>query len=415
MQLSEADAVSSATVLAPTARQVERRAIHAPVVACKAALRPVVSVVIPCLDEVRTIGRCVRKAYAALEEMGLACEVVVVDNGSTDGSAEIAEYEGALVVNEPRRGYGSAYLAGFGAARGRYLVMGDGDDTYDFLDVRRFLEPLMDGRADVVMGDRLRGDIRPGAMSWSHRWIGNPILSTMLRVLFRTTVSDAHCGMRAFTRAAYERMRLGAVGMEFASEMVVGALRDDLRIEEVPITYYPREGESKLQGVSDAWRHVRFMLMYSPSYLFLLPGLLLMLSGTAALGLLLSGPYAIFGRTWDYHPLLFGAAAVILGYNLALFDVLAKSYSMSAGFARDGRWLAALGRWFTVERGLIAGLLLLASGGAVELGVVLRWVASGYGRLMAVREVVAGMTLMVVGAQTVFASFLIGLMQIRRR
>jgi glycosyltransferase involved in cell wall biosynthesis len=377
--------------------------------------RPVVSVVIPCLNEVRAIATCVEKARRALAEQAVNGEVVVVDNGSSDGSAEAALRAGAEVVYEPRRGYGSAYLAGFAAARGQYFVMGDGDDTYDFQDIPRFTTPLIEGRADLVIGDRLGGDIRRGAMSWSHRWIGNPLLSGMLRLLFRTRISDAHCGMRAFTRDAWERMRLGAIGMEFASEMIVSALRERLRIAEIPITYHPRLGESKLQGFRDAWRHVRFMLLFSPSYLFLMPGLLLMISGGVIAGALLPGPRTFLGRTWDYHPLLFGASMLILGYNLVLFDVLAKAYSMAAGFAQPGRWLKGLRRSFSLERGVMAGLLLFAAGVAAELAVVAAWVRSGYGELMAVRQIVVGMALMVVGVQTLFASFLVSLMDIERQ
>jgi glycosyltransferase involved in cell wall biosynthesis len=375
----------------------------------------VVSVVIPCLNEVRAIATCVEKARRALAEQAVNGEVVVVDNGSSDGSAEAALRAGAEVVYEPRRGYGSAYLAGFAAARGQYFVMGDGDDTYDFQDIPRFTTPLIEGRADLVIGDRLGGDIRRGAMSWSHRWIGNPLLSGMLRLLFRTRISDAHCGMRAFTRDAWERMRLGAIGMEFASEMIVSALRERLRIAEIPITYHPRLGESKLQGFRDAWRHVRFMLLFSPSYLFLMPGLLLMISGGVIAGALLPGPRTFLGRTWDYHPLLFGASMLILGYNLVLFDVLAKAYSMAAGFAQPGRWLKGLRRSFSLERGVTAGLLLFAAGVAAELAVVAAWVRSGYGELMAVRQIVVGMALMVVGVQTLFASFLVSLMDIERQ
>jgi glycosyltransferase involved in cell wall biosynthesis len=376
---------------------------------------PLVSVVIPCLDEVRSIGTCVRKAIEALATMGVSAEVVVVDNGSTDGSADVACAAGAVVVHEATRGYGAAYLTGFRAGRGLYFVMGDGDDTYDFLEIPKFLSPLIDGRAELVIGDRLTGDIRPGAMSWSHRWIGNPILSGMLRLLFGTRISDSHCGMRAFTREAWERMRLGALGMEFASEMVVAALRERLRIVELPITYYPRVGESKLQGVRDAWRHTRFMLMFSPSYLFLLPGTTLVVVGTALMVALAGGPRLFFGRVWDYHPLLFGAAATILGYNLVLFDLLAKTYSVSAGFAREGQWRASLLRWFSLERGLVFGATLLLLGTLLELKIVYEWVRSGYGQLMAVRQVVVGMAVMVIGAQTVFASFLIGLMRVRHQ
>jgi glycosyltransferase involved in cell wall biosynthesis len=321
---------------------------------------------------------------------------------------------GAFVVEEPRKGYGSAYLAGFRTARGSLLVMGDGDDTYDFLDIPRLIAPLQRGEADVVIGDRLKGTILPGAMPWSHRWIGNPLLSGMLRLLFRTTISDVHCGLRAFTRQAWERMRLGALGMEFASEMVVSSLRERLRIVELPITYHPRAGESKLQSIPDAWRHIRFMLMFSPSYLFFLPGIILLVAGVALVLLLAGGPRTFFGREWDYHPLLFGAASMILGYNLILFDIVAKSYSMAAGFARREQWLGPLRRLFSLERGLLVGLALIALGGVMELLVVASWVRSGYSDLMAVREVVVGMALMVIGLQTLFASFLVGLMQVQR-
>jgi hypothetical protein len=252
-------------------------------------------------------------------------------------------------------------------------------------------------------------------MPWSHRWIGNPILSGMLRLLFRTSVSDSHCGLRAFTREAYEEMRLQTTGMELASEMVVNALRAGLKIHEIPITYHPRTGESKLDGFRDAWRHVRFMLMFSPSYLFLLPGLLLMLAGGGLMAALAGGPRSIFGHVWDWHVLIFGALALILGYNLVLFDVFAKTFSMGAGFARPMQWLGRLHRWFSLERGLAAGGLLFLAGLGLEGKIVLDWLRGGAGELMAVRGIMIGMTAMVMGAQTVFASFLVSLMLIERR
>jgi hypothetical protein len=252
-------------------------------------------------------------------------------------------------------------------------------------------------------------------MPWAHRWIGNPVLSGMLRMRFKTRVSDSHCGMRAFTREAYDRMQPRTTGMEFASEMVVNALRAGLRIEETPITYHPRAGESKLAGVSDAWRHVRFMLLFSPSYLFQLPGFVLMALGALLVTLLAAGPRTVFGHTWDYHPLLFGALALILGYSLVVFDVLAKTFSMGAGFARPQQWLRAFVERFTLERGLLLGGLILLAGLVVEVRIVLGWAASGFGPLMAVRSFVVGMAAIVIGAQTIFASFLISLMLIERR
>jgi len=375
---------------------------------------PLVSVVMPCLDEAAGVGRCVEKARRAFAAMGVPGEVVVVDNGSTDGSPEIAAAAGARVVHEPRRGYGSAYLRGFQEARGRYLVMGDADDSYDFSDLPRFVAPLLAGGCDMVMGTRLKGEILPGAMPWSHRWIGNPILSGMLKLLFRTRVSDSHCGMRAFTRVAYERMGLRTTGMEFASEIVVNALRNRLRIEEIPITYHPRQGTSKLNGLRDAWRHVRFMLLFSPSYLFQLPGLVLVLLGGLVMLALAGGPRRLFGHLWYYHPLLLGALALILGYNLILFDVLAKTFSMGAGFARPEQWLRRF-EIFTLERGLVAGGVVFLAGAALEGKIIFDWVHSGFGAMMAVRGITIGMIAMVLGLQTAFASFLVSLMLIKRR
>lgn len=376
---------------------------------------PLVSVVMPCLNEVRGVGKCVEKALRALAMMNVTGEVVVVDNGSSDGSSEVAAHAGARVVHERRRGYGAAYLRGFREARGRYLVMGDSDDSYDFLDLPRFVEPLKSETFDMVMGSRLSGNILPGAMPWTHRWIGNPILSGMLRLFFHARISDSHCGMRSFTRDALDKMHLRTQGMEFASEIVVNAIRENLKILEVPITYHPREGVSKLSSLRDAWRHVRFMLVYSPSYLFQLPGVLLALVGCILVVWLARGPRELFGHQWDYHVLLFGALSLILGYNLILFDIIAKTFSMGAGFARPRQWLQRLSELFTLERGLALGVVFFLAGFLIELKIVLDWVRSGYSQLMAVRGIVIGMTAMFLGAQTAFASFLVSLLLIKRR
>ncbi len=375
----------------------------------------VVSVVMPCLNEAGGVGKCVEKARRAIEEMGVVGEVVVVDNGSTDDSAAIAAAAGARVVHEPRRGYGSAYLRGFAEARGKYLVMGDADDTYDFTKIAEFIAPLDKDGVDMVMGTRLKGKILPGAMPWSHHWIGNPILSGMLKLLYHTRISDSHCGMRSFTREAYQRMNLRTTGMEFASEIVVSSLRAKLKIAEIPITYYPRIGESKLSGLRDAWRHVRFMLMYAPSYLFQLPGIVLSLIGAFLMVFLAGGPRALFGHTWDFHVLLFGSLSLILGYNLILFDIFAKTFSMGVGFAEPKRWLTRLTSLFSLEKGLIVGAAVFLGGLGIEAKIIYDWASRDYGELMAVRGIVIGMTALVIGAQTIFASFLISLMLIKRR
>lgn len=376
---------------------------------------PLVSIVMPCLDEEAAVGACVERALAALAAMGVSGEVVVVDNGSSDRSAEVARAAGARVVPEPRRGYGSAYLRGFEAARGRYLVMGDADGSYDFGELATFVEPLAAGECDLVMGDRLGGEILPGAMPWSHRWIGNPVLSGTLRLLFRTRISDAHCGMRSLTREAYERLALRTTGMELASEMVVSALREGLTVREIPITYHPRVGESKLIGFRDAWRHVRFMLVYSPSYLFQLPGLVLMTVGALLVLALAGGPRDLFGHRWDYHPLLFGAMALVVGYQLVLFDTFAKVFAVGAGLVRPGRWVRWVQELFSLERGLVVGGIMLLAGLGLEAKIVFDWVRTGFGEMMAVRGVVIGMTAIVLGLETVFGSFLVSLMLIPRR
>ena len=373
------------------------------------------SVVIPCLNEAGGVGICVAKAREAMSKMGVKGEVLVVDNGSTDDSVRIATEAGARVVHERRRGYGSAYRRGFQEARGRFFVMGDADDTYDFTDLARFLTPLKDGGADMVIGDRFGGEMKPGAMPWSHRWIGNPVLSGMLKLLFHTRINDSHCGMRSFTREAYRKMHLRTTGMEFASEIVVNALREGLTIQELPIDYRARVGDSKLEGISDAWRHVRFMLLYSPSFLFQLPGLVLMATGGFLVASLAGGPKEMFGRVWDYHVFLFGALGLMLGFNLVLFDVFAKTFSMGVAFAKPDRWLSLLHRLFTLERGLAIGGFLFLAGLSLEAKIVYDWAQSGYGPLMAVKGMVIGATSIVIGSQTALGSFLISLLLIERR
>ena len=371
---------------------------------------PQVSVIMPCLNEAATVATCVTKARAALERAGLSGEIVVADNGSEDGSPALAEAAGARVVAARVRGYGAAYLAGLEAARGKYLVLGDADDTYDFGAVPEFVAALKAGN-DVVLGSRFRGRILPGAMPWLHRYVGNPILSGILSVFFGRHVSDAHCGLRAMTRDAGERMRLRSSGMEFASEMVALALRHGLRVAEIPITYYPRGGESKLRSFRDGWRHLRFMLLLSPTPLFLLPGLAALLVGLAGLFVLLPGPVYVGGLMFDYHFMFVASALAILGVQLVVLGLAAKTYARGELSIRGDRWLAWLDRHFTLERGLLVGLGLVAAGLGTNAWILSSWLGAGRGQLFAVRPALLGLSLIVVGAQAVFGSFFISVLR----
>ena len=370
-----------------------------------------VSVVIPCLNEAANIEECVRRARQVLETHGLAGEVVVADNGSSDGSAELARDAGARVVQERRRGYGSAYLAGFAAAHGRYLVMLDADLTYDFGDIPRFVEQLEQG-ADLVMGDRM-DNIHPGAMPWLHRYVGNPVLTGVLNAFFRTGVKDAHCGMRAVRKEALPRLDLRTTGMEFASEMVIRASKEGLRIAEVPIEYHPRGGESKLSSFRDGWRHLRFLLVHSPTHLFILPGL-----GMAAVGLLAAltvvARIDVFGRTWDLHAEIAGALLLIVGVQVLSLGLCAHAYG-TYFMAEKDRWFDQMRARFRLEHGLLLGGAITLAGLAAATVIVAKWIDRGFGELSEQRLAVLAATLVIVGIQVVFSSFLLSILGLRRR
>ena len=370
----------------------------------------VVSVVIPCLNEEENIESCVSAALAALAAADLVGEVLVVDNDSDDRSAEIAQAAGARVIHEPRRGYGSAYLAGFAAARGAYIVMADADLTYDFNEIPRFVTALQQG-AELVMGDRM-DNIQPGAMPWLHRYIGNPILTGLLNLLFRTGVKDAHCGMRALRAEVLPRLDLRTPGMEFASEMVIRASKEKLRIEEFPIEYHPRGGESKLSSFRDGWRHLRFLLVHSPTYLFILPGLVL-----AGIGVLISvtvlGNIDILGRRWDLHALIGGSLLTILGTQVLALGLCAHAYGTYFMGEKDA-WFDAMRRRFRLEHGLALGGAITLAGLIAGVVIVVRWIDSGLGALADERTAIVAATLIIVGVQVVFSSFLLSILGLRR-
>ena len=371
----------------------------------------VVSVVIPCLNEEENIEACVLAALGALRDAGIPGEVVVADNASEDRSAELATAAGARVVAEPRRGYGSAYLAGFAAARGRYIVMGDADLTYDFAEIPRFVEKLEDG-AELVMGDRME-NIHPGAMPWLHRYVGNPVLTGILNVFFRTGVSDAHCGMRALRREVLPRLDLRTTGMEFASEMVIRAAKERLDIRQFPIEYHPRGGESKLSSFRDGWRHLRFLLVHSPTHLFMLPGAILLAIGTlVALVSLLQ--VDVFGRAWDLHTMVAGALLMIVGTQVVALGLCAHAYGTYFMNEKDP-WFDRMRGRFRLEHGLTLGGATLVAGFLLSAVIVGIWIDRGFGQLSEERLAVLAAALVIVGIQIFFTSFLLSILGLRRR
>jgi glycosyltransferase involved in cell wall biosynthesis len=371
-----------------------------------------ISVVMPCLNEADSVGICVQKALEGIRRTGLRGEVIVSDNGSTDGSPEIARLAGARVVHQAARGYGNAYLKGFAATQGRFIVMGDSDDTYDFTELEALVQPLADGTSDYVLGSRFGGKIHKGAMTWSHRYIGNPILTGVLNRFFGLKSSDAHSGMRAFTREALDRMSLCCEGMEFASEIVVKAARAELRVTEVPIQYRPRIGESKLNGVRDAWRHLRFMLLLSPKYLFIIPGLAFFLLGFIGQSALLIGNVSVGHHSLQVHFSILFALLTLAGSQAVIFGVFARTYAKSVGLDDPSPISDWVERDFSLERGLIVGALFIVAGVAIDVGILVEWIDRSLGALDAVRPAVFALTLMVLGLQFVFAAFFLSLFQV---
>jgi glycosyltransferase involved in cell wall biosynthesis len=368
------------------------------------------SVVIPCLNEAQNIEQCVSAALGAMAGAGIDGEVIVADNGSEDGSAELAELAGAHVVREPRRGYGSAYIAGFAAARGEYIVMADADLTYDFEEIPSFLAALRDG-ADMVVGDRME-NIHPGAMPWLHRYIGNPLLSRLLNVLFHTGVRDAHCGMRAFRRNRLEVLQLRTTGMEFASEMIVRAAKEKLDIREIPIEYHPRGGESKLSSFRDGWRHLRFLLLHSPNHLFILPGALMAALG-AVISLTVLAHVEVLARQWDLHTLIGGSLLLIIGVQLVGLGLCAHAYATYFMGERDA-WFDRFRERLRLEHGLMLGGAIALAGAATILVLVLDWIHRGLGSLAQERAAIFAASLLVIGIQIVFTSFLLSILGLRR-
>jgi glycosyltransferase involved in cell wall biosynthesis len=377
------------------------------------------SIVMPCLNEAETLAICIRKARAFLEASGIAGEIVIGDNGSTDGSQEIARREGARVVDVPVRGYGAALYHASVAARGRYVIMGDSDDSYDFGALAPFVEELRAGH-DLVMGNRFRGGIRPGAMPWKNRYLGNPVLTGIGRLFFRCPARDFHCGLRGYSADAFRRLDLRTTGMEFASEMVIKATLLRMRIAEVPTTLDP-DGRSRaphLRPWRDGWRHLRFMLLYSPRWLFLYPGLALMSIGLGVGAWVTGAQRIVAGVHLDVHTLLFASLALLVGHQLVLFALFTRIFAASEGLVPADERLARLFDYFNLERGLAAALAVVLTGAALLGSAVLEWRSAGFGPLEVghtMRLVIPGATLSALGVQSLFGSFFFSILGLKRR
>jgi glycosyltransferase involved in cell wall biosynthesis len=378
-----------------------------------------VTILMPCLNEAETLEACIRKARRAVEAHGLSAEIVVADNGSTDGSQAIAARLGARVVPVPDKGYGSALRGGIAAARGRYVIMGDADDSYDFTSIQPFVEQLREGR-DLVMGNRFKGGIMPGAMPWKHRWIGNPVLSAVGRLFFHCPAGDFHCGLRGFSREAYERMELRATGMEFASEMVIKASLKGMKVAEVPTVLHKdgrRTRPPHLRSWRDGWRHLRFMLLFSPRWLFLVPGLFLFAAGLLGSIGLAGGSQRIGSVVFDIHSLLVAGFLALLGYQLIVFAVFTEIFAITQGFHPSQTHLNKLFRYVKLEVGVVAGLVMTLAGTVLLGKAVWGWEAVGFGELdprVTMRQAIPAVILLVLGIQTVFASFFLSILGLDR-
>src|SRR6184192_821242 len=387
-----------------------------PSLATEAAAQVEVSVVIPCLNEANSIAICIDKALAAFHQARLSGEVIVADNGSTDGSIEISERHGARVVHVALRGYGNALRAGIKAVRGKFIIMGDADDSYDFSDIPRFVQKWHEGN-ELVMGNRLSGEIKNGAMPWHHRYVGTPVMSAIVNLFFGAGIGDVNCGMRGFTTDLYNRLGLRTGGMEFASEFVIKAAKAGARTAEIPITLWPdkRGRPPHLRSFRDGWRHLRFILLYAPNWLFLVPGGTLFLLGVALVFWLLPGPRQISARVvLDIHTMIFGVIFTLLGVQILSIGSFAKVFSYAERFDRNPVSLKRLLKRVKLETGLLVGGSLFLAGFAGCAWVAWKWAASGFGPLHEVRKVLFWSMWLFIGVQVTFASFFLSMLGISR-
>ncbi len=378
---------------------------------------PKISIILPCSNEELSIGICIDKIKEIIKNNKLSAEIIIVDNGSTDKSLEIIrqkreKIKNLILVQESEKGYGSAYLAGFKRTKGKYLFMADSDNTYDFNEIPKFIHQLEKGY-DFVIGDRFKRKMQKNTMAWTHKYIGNPILSGILRFFFKTKIYDAHCGMRAITKQALNKLNLQTTGMEFASEMVIKAIKRKLKIKQIPINYRKRMGKSKLNSLNDGWRHLRFMLLYSPNHLFLYPGLFFVVLGSLIMILLLFQKLTLFNITFQTHPIFIGSALTILGYQLILTGIFTRIYTHNHLNEEDPN-LEKLYKFFNLEKSIFAGSIFLIIGFFIYLYILITWVSKNFGALNTTNISIFALTFIIIGIQTIFAGFFFSILGIKK-
>lgn len=372
------------------------------------------SIVIPCLNEEETIAIVIKKALKSIERLEILGEVIVADNGSSDNSKKIAESLGARVVEVKNKGYGNALIGGMNSAKGKYIIMGDADDSYNFEEIDPFLREIEKGY-DIVIGTRLKGRIEKGAMPFLHRYLGTPVLTFILNLLFKTKITDCNCGMRCLTKEAYQKMQMHSSGMEFASEMLIKAGLIKLKIKEIPITLYKdkRSKAPHLNTWRDGWRHLKFLFLYSPTYLFLIPGSIMMIIGLIIMLALIGGPLQIGETIFDYHSTILGSLFFILGYQTVNTGLQAKAYIQTQKFRIEDKFFKKIKKIFTLERGILLGVILFLAGFTIDFSILIKWINSNYQNLNEASLVTFASTLMITGLQTIFSSFFLSFVEVR--
>ncbi len=374
--------------------------------------KPEITIILPCRNEEQALDFCLKQVKQVIKVNKLNAEIIVSDS-SEDSSPKIAKRHKVKLIKHNKQGYGIAYLEAFKHVKAKYIFMADADATYDFSKIPHFIKPLKQG-FDFVIGNRFKGKIEEGAMSWSHKYIGNPLLSGILRLFFRTKIGDSHCGMRAITKKALDKLNLRTTGMEFASEMIIKAVKSKLKIKEIPVNYYKRKGSSKLKSFADGWRHLRFMLLYSPLFLFFIPGVFLFFLGLISMLWLYFGSSQLFGIKFQFHPIFVSALLIIIGYQLIFFAFFAKTYQMTH-LKEENPTINKLYKYITIEKASIFGILLCLVGLIIFITIFYKWISSDFGSLNEIKNSIVALTFIIIGIQTIFSSFMLSILSIKEK